>query len=48
MLKMHFHSTIGPGIGLMCCFDELQLIFAVWMNADQNLLSDYEFQRVRL
>jgi hypothetical protein len=48
MLKMHFHSTIGPGIGLMPCFDELQLIFAVLLNADQNLLSDYEFQRVRL
>jgi len=28
MLKMHFHS-IGPGIGLMPCFDEVQLIFAV-------------------
>jgi len=48
MLKMHFHSTIGPGIGLMRCFDELQLVFAVLMNADQNLLSDYEFQRVKL
>jgi hypothetical protein len=40
MLKMHFHS-IGPGIGLMPCFDEVQLIFAVLLIGTCFLITSF-------